>query len=160
LTLQQPLLKNIGFLQQWLTRSDLGANFLAPEESAVWNEAKFRADLVSLQSTGYSGKFFIKATDKLVGVFSRVFGWRRWLGEDKIIHGLIDPKSSSLLLFIQFTTAILSSLLLMVSVVVLYFVHPTGARLGIIGGFTVVFSLCLVFFSGANRNEIFGATAA
>jgi hypothetical protein len=60
----------------------------------------------------------------------------------------------------QVLTAILSSLFLMISVVVLYFVHPAGARLGIIGAFTVIFSLSLAIFSGATRCEIFGATAA
>jgi hypothetical protein len=60
----------------------------------------------------------------------------------------------------QIATAVLSSLLLMLSVVVLYFVGAPGARLGIIGAFTVIFSLGLALFSGVNRNEIFGATAA
>jgi hypothetical protein len=48
----------------------------------------------------------------------------------------------------------------MISVVVLYFVRSSGARLGIIGGFTVFFSISLAVFTGANRNDIFGFTAA
>ena len=122
---------------------------------------KVLPDLVTLRPRSASDKRFSKrATDYLIALSRRVFRWSNLFDGEELIPGLVDYQAASLLLFMQVATAVLSSLLLVVSVVVLYFVHPQGARLSIIGAFTVIFSLGLAFFSGANRNEIFGATAA
>jgi hypothetical protein len=143
-----------------LTTPELGANFLPPRDSATWDNYSI-LDLVTLRPRSENDKRFSKrSADYLIALFRWVFRRRRLFGGDELIPGLVDYQASSLLLFMQIATAVLSSLLLMVSVVVLYFVRAPGARLGIIGAFTVIFSLGLALFSGANRNEIFGATAA
>ena len=54
----------------------------------------------------------------------------------------------------------LSSLLPIISIVVLYIVHDMAARLGIIAGFTVAFSMALSIITTANRVENFATTAA
>jgi hypothetical protein len=160
LALQPPTRNDLHFLRKWLTTPELGANFLPPRDSATWDNYSI-LDLVTLRPRSESDKKFSKrATDYSIALFRRVFRRRRLFGGDELIPGLVDYQASSLLLFMQIATAVLSSLLLMVSVVVLYLVHAPGARLGIIGAFTVIFSLGLALFSGANRNEIFGATAA
>lgn len=45
-------------------------------------------------------------------------------------------------------------------VISLYFVKSSGARLGMICGFTLMFALSLSYLSSARRGEIFGASAA
>lgn len=160
LALQPPAKNDLGFLRYWLNDPLLGNRFLVGPDSATWDEVSLEPDLVALRPRSDNEKRFSKrATDFLILLFHRFFG-RRLLGGDRNIEGLVDYSSSNLLLLIQILTAILSSLLLMISVVVLYFVRSAGARLGIIGAFTAFFSLSLAVFSGANRNEIFGATAA
>jgi hypothetical protein len=161
LAFQPPAKNDLGFLQFWLTNPKLGDNFLHGAGSDTWDDAKLRPDLVALRPRSENDKRFSRrATNYLIALFRRVFRWKGLFSGDIEIPGLVDYQASNLLLIMQITTAVLSSLLLMISVVVLYFVHPTGARLGIIGAFTVIFSLSLAVFSGANRNEIFGATAA
>ncbi|KAK7913914.1 hypothetical protein PG985_011617 [Apiospora marii] len=53
-----------------------------------------------------------------------------------------------------------SSLLPMLSIITLFYVEDTLARLGLVCAFTVVFSLCMVTATQCRRVEIFGATAA
>jgi predicted neutral ceramidase superfamily lipid hydrolase len=72
----------------------------------------------------------------------------------------MDYAAPGLTSFMQVVTAIISSSLPMISVVVLYFVHPVCIRFGIIGAFAMVFLLGVALFAGADRNEIFSATAA
>jgi hypothetical protein len=50
--------------------------------------------------------------------------------------------------------------LLVGAILALHFVKPMGVRLGIVGGFTVIFATSLVLFTYARRVEIYGATAA
>jgi len=129
----------------------LGNNFLIGPESATWQDGKL--------SPGSDKKFSNRVTDFLITLLTSVLP-SRVLGGNEMVGGLVDYSSSTLLLLMQIVIAILSSVLLMISVVVLYFVHSSGVRLAIIGVFTVSFSLGLAFFTGANRNEIFTATAA
>ena len=67
---------------------------------------------------------------------------------------------STMYRFTSIIATALSSLLPVVSIVVLYTVHSKAARLGIIAGFTLVFSLALSIFTTANRVENFATTAA
>jgi hypothetical protein len=62
--------------------------------------------------------------------------------------------------FTAMIATMLSSLLPIVSIVVLYFVHSSPSRLGIIAGFTAVFSLAISLVTNATRVENFAATAA
>ena len=57
-------------------------------------------------------------------------------------------------------TAILSSLLPTVVILVLYFVNRMLTRIGLIITFTSVFSLALALFTEAKKVEVFTATAA
>lgn len=160
LALQPPAKRDLGFLRYWLADPRFGNGFLAGRDSLTWEDDTLSPDLVALRPRSDNDKRFSKkATDFLIMEFHRIFG-RQLFGKEAAIDGLVDYSSSSLLLSMQIATAILSSLLLMVSVVVLYFVRPAGARLAIIGAFTVTFSLGLAILTGANRNDIFAATAA
>lgn len=47
-----------------------------------------------------------------------------------------------------------------VSIVVLYYVQPMGARLALVSVFNPVFALTMMFVVGHRRGETFAATAA
>lgn len=72
----------------------------------------------------------------------------------RIVHG------STIYTFTSIVATMLSSLLPIVSIVVLYLVHSTPARLGIIAGFTALFSIAVSLVTSAARVENFAATAA
>ena len=57
-------------------------------------------------------------------------------------------------------SVLLVSYMILVPVIVLHFVKNSDARLGIIVGFTVAFSLVLASATEAKRREVFAATAA
>lgn len=76
------------------------------------------------------------------------------------ISGLVGYEENTLLRLTYLTTTALASLLPIVSIVALYYVHSMKARLGIIAAFNVLISFCLAFFTSAKRTEIFAVTAA
>jgi hypothetical protein len=159
LALQPPSQENLSFLSAWLEHPGGGNLFLRGLESFVW-KVENHYDLITLRPRSESDKKFAKiATDFLISRFASILG-RRNLGGDETVIGLWDYSSKGLELFMQVVTAVISSTLLIISVVLLYFVHPAGIRLGIIGAFTIAFSLGLALFARADRNEIFAATAA
>lgn len=57
-------------------------------------------------------------------------------------------------------SSILSAILLFGSITSLYFVHNPGALLGMLGGWTVLFAVCVGWLTNARRDQIFAATAA
>ncbi|RDL30750.1 uncharacterized protein BP5553_10095 [Venustampulla echinocandica] len=57
-------------------------------------------------------------------------------------------------------SVLISTILLIVAIVVLYFVKPMGTRLGIVAAFTVMFTAFIGLLTNARRAEIFGSTAA
>jgi len=159
LALQPPSQEDLKFLSAWLEHQNGGSSFLRGLEGFVWEKVN-HPDLVALRPRPESDKKFAKiATDFLISRFASILG-RRNLGGDETVTGLWNYSANGLTIFMQVVTAIISSTLLMISVVVLYFVRPAGIRLGIIGAFTMAFSLGLALFARADRNEIFGAAAA
>ncbi|KAK8225373.1 hypothetical protein HDK77DRAFT_487474 [Phyllosticta capitalensis] len=58
-----------------------------------------------------------------------------------------------------FSTAI-ASILPIVSIIILYYVKPMGARFGLMIFFNILISTCLSFLTHAKRSEIFAVTAA
>lgn len=57
-------------------------------------------------------------------------------------------------------SAVLSAAVLFGSIVSLYFVHSPDALLGMVGGWTVCFAVCVGMLTNAKRDQIFAATAA
>jgi hypothetical protein len=55
---------------------------------------------------------------------------------------------------------VLACLLPISSILILYFISNTGARLGVAVAFTAVFALCLALVTKGKRVEIFAATSA
>jgi hypothetical protein len=97
-----------------------------------------------------------------------------WVGEQAIkklfcclrlkkpsrIHGVIGYEDTSVLKITYWVSSILASLLLVASITVLYCIHSMPARLGVIGAFNVMMSLCLIAFTNATRTETFAIPTA
>lgn len=57
-------------------------------------------------------------------------------------------------------SSVLSAVLLFGSITSLYFVHNPYALLGMLGGWTILFAICVGWLTNAKRDQIFAATAA
>lgn len=75
-------------------------------------------------------------------------------------NGLVHYKDTTLSGITRVLTILVSSLLPSASIFALYFVESLINRLGVIMGFSVLFSISLAVFTSAQRIEIFAATAA
>ncbi|KAK8199122.1 uncharacterized protein BKA78DRAFT_290817 [Phyllosticta capitalensis] len=69
-----------------------------------------------------------------------------------------DERAIDRLTFV-ITTAF-ASILPVVSVIILYYVEPMGARFGLMALFNIITSICLSFLTNAKRSEIFAVIAA
>ncbi len=67
---------------------------------------------------------------------------------------------SALIRIASFFCIILSSMLPVMAIVVLYRVAAMSTRLGLVGTFTAVFSVCLWFMTDGRLIEVFSATSA
>ena len=76
------------------------------------------------------------------------------------IHGVIGYEDTKVMKVTYWITSILASLIPIASIIVLYFVHSMPARLGVIGAFNLLISVCLSAFTNAKRSEVFAITAA
>lgn len=61
---------------------------------------------------------------------------------------------------LSISITVIACLLPISSILILYFISNTGARLSVALSFTAVFALCLALLTGAKRVEIFAATSA
>lgn len=84
-------------------------------------------------------------------------GYRR-RKPDKV-SGIVSYNGSKLLRITYYITSALASLLLVLSISILWLVYSMPARLGIITGFNVLISLCLTTLTTASRAEVFAVTA-
>jgi len=62
--------------------------------------------------------------------------------------------------FITVVTVLLAACLLVGSILALYFVHSSGARLGLLAAFTLLFAASVGLLTNAKRSELFCTTAA
>ncbi|OAG07178.1 uncharacterized protein CC84DRAFT_1089552 [Paraphaeosphaeria sporulosa] len=76
------------------------------------------------------------------------------------MRGIIGYEDIKVMQITYWMTSVIASLLPIGSIVILYKVQSTAARLGIIAAFNVLVSLCLSAFTNAKRAEVFAITAA
>ncbi len=131
---------------------------LKGRDHTVWQTSTTK-DLVAVKPR--------KGEDPLGSLFlSRVFLWWHDLVGYKFKQPMDEEAQyfeygdKSILRMANVLASIISSLLLVGSIVVLYFVHNMPARLGIIAAFTQMFSLVLILATSARKAEVFAATAA
>ncbi|KAK2813684.1 hypothetical protein FQN50_000082 [Emmonsiellopsis sp. PD_5] len=148
---------NLSVLRDWLTRPEGGNFFLKAWEFNTWKDDKDLMCLNGLQN----------ATDPLtLWIYERVIPWfhDHW-GSD---HRQPDPERGILYHYDDKTifratnlaSAILSSLVPALSILVLYLIKSPFAKLGAMVGFTVVFAVVIATVVKARKVEIFIAATA
>ena len=76
------------------------------------------------------------------------------------ITGTTYHSQTTILRIARVFSMTLASMLPVISIVVLYYVHNMGRRLGIIGGFTAAFSIVLGLVTNGALVDVFAASAA
>jgi hypothetical protein len=69
-------------------------------------------------------------------------------------------RESSLATCVAVISSILAAIVLFGSIISLYFVRNPYALLGMLGGWTVLFAICVGWLTNSRRDQIFTATAA
>lgn len=149
---------DIEFLRRWFKDEKMGDFPLRGDDSEVWETSK-ASGLVALKAR--------KAEDPLSTFFlRRAYLWwhdcigRRFKRSRTEELEYFHYRDRNILRVANFLSAIISTGLFMAAILTLYFVDHPLARLGIIAGFTTVFSLVLVLATTARKIEVFAATAA
>ena len=161
--LSRPENYQVRFLQDWLEGEQEGKDFLKLKERFTWH-SQYQEDFVTLVTS----KSWINP--KLLDFFHWLGSCAQpadptFTGPPDIELGRVQDFDSSRfatfgrVLWRIFVT-VLASMLPILAVLVLYFVHPTLDRIAIAIGFTIFVGLFLITFTSATVKEIFGATAA
>lgn len=91
--------------------------------------------------------------------FLAKYGFIRWMKPLRL-QGRIGTRDGMIFRITLWIAGMLASVIPLVSIVVLYCVHPMAARLSIIGAFNLFISFCLGLFTNAKRSEIFAVSGA
>ncbi|KAK2732906.1 hypothetical protein FQN55_003868 [Onygenales sp. PD_40] len=152
--LERPSSNNLSVLRDWLTRPNGG--FLKAWELDTW---KYDNDLICLGGLQ-------NGTDSLTRwIYERVIPWfhDHW-GHS---HKQPDPEAGiyiyddkKILMATNIASAILSSLLPALSILILYLIKNPFAKLGAMVGFTVAFATVIATVVKARRVETFAAATA
>jgi hypothetical protein len=155
LRLGGPSKYDLGVFQCWLQ-----SKFpLTGEDKNVWDGPSAIEDLVALCRRDVDdifSKFFLH---RLIPMFHWSFG--KYLKKHpSSTPGLLEYDDERLLVILQIIITVISSIFPISSIVILYFVNSMPTRLGIVAGYTALFSIVLALLTRARRVEIFAATAA
>lgn len=171
-----PCTYDLKMFREWIAMPECGDHFLRTHEARVFESP----DLVSLHQkpqdpfTTWISERITPSFHSLVGHFFKVCSLKSCRGyrssvanffKQKTVegdeeNGLVHYKDSTLSGITRILTILVSSLLPSASIFILYFVDSLIDRLGVIMGFSVLFSISLAVFTSARRVEIFAATAA
>ncbi|KAF2475307.1 uncharacterized protein BDR25DRAFT_350697 [Lindgomyces ingoldianus] len=160
--LQGPDQWDLRDLQRFLQTPEMGPLALIGDDAMIWgsvtNPNSHSNDLVALRprkkGDPFSGWLAVKSATALIRC-----GGVRWKRPSRV-HGEVGYQDSTIFRITRWITTILASLIPLASVVALYFVHSLPSRLGIIGGFNLLISICLSAFTTANRAEVFAVSSA
>ncbi|MCJ1363202.1 hypothetical protein MMC16_002309 [Acarospora aff. strigata] len=164
----KPNRRDLDFLRTWQQKAKAEKLFLIGQDHDVWESSD---DLIALQPRKESDFF----SQWLTGAFV-YWLYRKVVFKDpekgaspvninpssasQLEDEYIRVSDSKLLRTADLITTVISSVLPIASVIILYFVHSKLARLGVVAGFTALFSLTLGTMTASRRVEIFAATAA
>jgi hypothetical protein len=143
---------NLSYLQSWLSHPACGNFPLIGRDHSIWAETPTH-DLLALSSSP-SDPFSRWAINSFVPCYHRFIGHHFNRSE------VVEYDSRKIARAASFIVTILAAVLLVAPVVVLYEISSMRARLGAMGAFTAVFSLCVAGLTNAKRSDIFSATAA
>jgi hypothetical protein len=160
--LHEPSTKDLTNLQMFLHTPDMdaGAAFHGPDKD-TWGSLKQSAnraeDLISLVRSPKEDSFSRWFLDSVMTRFF-AFGLHRWRKRDEVTNELYYERDKVLRITYYITTG-LSTILLVVSVVILWLVTSMGARLAIIAAFNIALSMCIAVFTMAERAQVFAVVA-
>jgi len=146
------------FFRDWLTNPQSGNFPLRGLDRKGWSE-EFSNDLIAIQHRSSGDSFSRWVINVFIPRFHACIGHRLTTP----LHNrseITQYKDSVIIKILNGVATIIASLIPISSIVLLYFVSSISARLGILTGFTALFSLCLVLVTSASRVEIFAATSA
>ncbi|MCJ1364618.1 hypothetical protein MMC16_003731 [Acarospora aff. strigata] len=159
--LEQPNSWDLKFLREWLGGWNMSGNFLTGLEQLIWDE-KNEADLVSLRKPQPEKDVFSAwFTGTFLDYFHRCLGQyiKKPIPID-VESGIRNYDNSTLLALADVVCTVCACLIPISSIVVLYLVKNVLTRLGLVAGFTALFSFTLAIVTKARRIEVFAATAA
>lgn len=141
----------------------MGNRRLIGDDSYIWSESSSlescTRDLIALSRVHDVDPFTEWIMSHVLGLFHSVVG-HYFNKEYDPESGLTFYDDNRLLQITGIVSTIFASLLLILSIVVLYIVQSMPARLGIMAAFILIFSFSLACFTNASRGDIFTATAA
>lgn len=152
---------DINFLREWLKNEKCGNNFLSASinaEATAWDEDQ-SGDLIVLNRR--PDRFAAWVANSLVPMYHRRLGH---LLHKRVDHDALGSfysyNDKRLVAFGNVLCTFLSTMIPSSSILVLFYVQNTVARLLLIIGFSSLFSLVMGFVAQGRRYEIFAATIA
>lgn len=149
-------------MQNYLQTSEMGSNALTGDDARIWGSVLDRdsqnPDLITLCPREKKDAFSAWAAESTIINLFRC-GCARFMKPSRV-HGVVGYQDGTVYRVTYWFTSILASLIPIASIAVLYRVQSMSARLGIIAGFNVLVSICLMALTGAKRAEVFAITAA
>ncbi|KAK0509175.1 hypothetical protein JMJ35_008546 [Cladonia borealis] len=164
---QGPSAHDMKLLREWLKSSDGNNSALRGYGWDAWEVQNRRdrnteVDFLVLSSKHRQRDRFERWTgDKLLSIFHRLLGKRfknTFVMDEEL--GVTEYRDAGISTAADIICTLLAPLLTTIPMFVLYFVKDIEKRLGIIMGFTMIFSISLAMFSSARRIEVFAATSA
>ncbi|KAL4894553.1 hypothetical protein BDV59DRAFT_12675 [Aspergillus ambiguus] len=146
-------------LRDWLTDKEVGGLFFELQaEKDIWSEAN-REDLITICRKQDGVDHFTRWIYNRLYWFHKKWGYRSKKRYD-VEMGMWKYNDERIKSFTYAISILVSGLLPPSSILVLYFVKDTTARLVVILIYNVIFSLMLGFLVKAKRVEIFAASTA
>ncbi|KAI4950702.1 hypothetical protein J4E91_004587 [Alternaria rosae] len=158
----RPSTWDLHHIQNYLQSAEMGENALNGADAEIWgsayNRKSYKPDLVTLCPRAKKDAFSAWAAESTITNLFRC-GCARIMKPSRV-HGVVGYEDSTIYRITYWITSILASLIPIASIAVLYRVQSMTARLGIIAGFNVLVSICLMGLANAKRAEMFAITAA
>ncbi|MCJ1357614.1 MAG: hypothetical protein MMC33_007610 [Icmadophila ericetorum] len=150
--------RELKVLQNWLNHPKGGNGFLRHIEIGTWRDARI-GDTISLNQQRFDDDAFSHwLTERVFDWYHERYGYRRQRPVD-VESGFSEYSHSRISLLINIVSIAMSLLLILLSIVVLYFTPSPQLRLFIAALFTFLFSLMMALVTSAGRLQLFMASA-
>lgn len=164
LSYPEPDAYDLKFMQRFLHSPDHMDLALLGPDANIWGSLTARQsysrDLTSLCPRQKEDPFSSWVATNAVSMLKKR-GWNRMLRSSRAYaRGIVAYEDARIFQITYWITSVVASLLPISSILILYRVQSTSARLGIVVLFNVLVSLCLNAFTSAKRAEVFAITAA
>jgi hypothetical protein len=138
-----------------MRRPEHGNNFLTGKIEGVWDIEKGHTDFASLSTKPTESDFLTRKLIKLVPMLHQKLKAHRDVQDKILTYDDVKIKRVA-----DGFSTVFSAILPTLSILILYNIHQTSIRLGLIIVFTTLFAATLVTVSSARRVEVFAATTA